>query len=99
MVNQYGFSHDYLGKVNVFEYKNTKFTLVGTEYQQLPIKNLYKLLSYTKPSIMLLQLRPDQILKSIDIAPKNEKTAKFSNRGYFSQIVHPGIYETQEIIF
>jgi len=74
----------------VFEYKNTKFTLIGTDYQHIPTKNLYKLLSFSKPSIILLQLRPDQVLKSIDLEPKNEKTGKFSNRLYFSQLMHPG---------
>ncbi len=34
-----------IGKVNVFDYKNTHFTLIGTQYHNLPLKNIYKLLS------------------------------------------------------
>lgn len=47
-------------------------------------------MSYTKPSTVVLQIRPDQVLKSIDVNPKNEKTNKFSNRQYFGQLFHPG---------
>ncbi len=82
----------FLGKINVFEYKDTKFTLVGALYNQLPIKNLYKIISFAKPDIILLQLRPDQILKSVDLNPLNPATKKFSNRNYFAQILHSGTH-------
>ena len=77
------------GRVNIFDYKNTRFTLVGTQYEFIPPKNLYKILLYTKPSIIVLQARPDQILKKFNINPTNQEK-KFSNRKYFSQLLRKG---------
>jgi len=75
--------------VNIFKYKGTNFTLVGSQYEFLPIKNIYKILSHAKPSVIVLQARPDQILKSIDLNPLNKEN-KFSNRKYFAQLKHNG---------
>lgn len=73
------------GRVNIFNYKETKMTLVGAQYEFLPIKNIYQILSFSKPDIVLLQVKPDQIINNFKILLKKEKTHKFSSVKYFSQ--------------
>lgn len=74
------------GRVNIFNYNDTKITLVGAQYEFLPIKNLYQILNYSKPDILLLQIKPDQILKKLKIFVTKEGSKKiFSNTRYFSQ--------------
>ena len=73
------------GRVNIFNYKETKFTLVGAQYEFLPIKNVYQILNYSKPDVVLLQIKPDQLLDNFKILLKKEKNQKFSSSKYFSQ--------------
>jgi len=77
------------GRVNIFNYKETKFTLVGSQYEFLPIKNIYQILSYSKPDVVLLQVKPDQILENFKILLKKEKNQKFSSTKFFSQCLRP----------
>ena len=73
------------GRVNIFNYKDTKFTLVGAQYEFIPIKNIFKILNYSKPDLVLLQVKPDQVMKKFKILLKKEKNNKFSSLKYFSQ--------------
>lgn len=75
------------GRVNIFEYNSSKITLVGAQYEFLPIKNIFHLLNYSKPDVVLLQVKPDQILKNFKLLLKSEKTQQFSNSKYFSQCI------------
>lgn len=42
------------GKVHLFKYLDVNFTLAGSAWEHIPNKNLYKLLSYTRPEVILL---------------------------------------------
>ncbi|KRX06902.1 hypothetical protein PPERSA_11547 [Pseudocohnilembus persalinus] len=78
------------GKVNILNYKNSKITMVGTQYQFLPIKNIYKILRHSKPDVICLQVRPDQILNNFVVNIKNPETGYFSSSRYFKQIQKDG---------
>ena len=54
-----------LGDANKFILNQTEVILVGTIYNRIPIENLYKLLNYVKPDIILIQQRPDRMLGGI----------------------------------
>ena len=73
------------GRVNIFNYKETKFTMVGAQYEFLPIKNIFQILNYSKPDLVLLQIKPDQIMNNFKILLKKEENQKFSSAKYFSQ--------------
>ncbi|CAD8080373.1 unnamed protein product [Paramecium sonneborni] len=68
------------GKVHIFKYQDIIFTLAGSQWEHVPIKNLYKLLLFSRPSLIMLQMKPDQILKGFDYKFK-------SSKDYINQIV------------
>jgi hypothetical protein len=65
-------------------------TLIGTDFSVLPIKNMYKLLSYSKPDLIVMPIAPDTVLKHFKPFIKNPKTEKFSNRLYINQLIRRG---------
>ncbi|CAD8061843.1 unnamed protein product [Paramecium primaurelia] len=68
------------GKVHIFNYQDVNFTLAGSQWEHIPIKNLYKLLLFSRPSLIMLQMKPDQILKGFDYKFK-------SSKDYINQII------------
>ncbi|KAL4498407.1 hypothetical protein ABPG72_013213 [Tetrahymena utriculariae] len=78
------------GRVNVFDYKDTHMTLVGTNYHNLPLKNIYKLLTNTQPDLILLQIRPDQLLDNFKICTNSSETGYFSSTLYAQQVIRTG---------
>lgn len=79
------------GKVHVFKYKDVQFTLVGTQYSHLPLKNIYKLLVNAQPDLMVLQMRPDYVLGNFkSFVARPDTPDKFSSSLYFDQLRRQG---------
>ncbi|KAM3140761.1 hypothetical protein pb186bvf_007166 [Paramecium bursaria] len=55
------------GKVHIFKYQGVQFTLSGSNWETVPNKNIYKLLLNSMPDLIMLQIRPDHILRNFDI--------------------------------
>ena len=69
-----------------FSYKNSNFSITGCNYEHIPLENIYKSVLYTKPDIIFLCIRPDELLSKFFLNLKNPKTGKFSNRKYVNQL-------------
>ena len=78
------------GMVRILNYKGAQVTLVSSYYDPMPVENLWRILKYSKPDQILLQLRPDQMLENFRLNVKNPKTGQFSNRLYTQQLFRYG---------
>ena len=89
------------GKVNCFKFNESKFTLVGTQMNFVPLKNTYKLVSLTKPDAIVLPIRPDTLLSHFNCSIKHTDNSNpaFSSRKYFDQIARRGfeVMPSQEL--
>lgn len=82
------FSSHIHGSINSFNYNSSELTILGTQYESTPIKNIYKILSATKPDIVYLQIRPEVFLTNFRINPK--EGGKFQKLTYLKQLVRSG---------
>lgn len=55
-----------LGDAVKVKHNNIELYIIGTMYERIDSINLYKLLNYVKPDLIILQMRPDRILTNID---------------------------------
>jgi len=55
-----------LGRAVKLQYKNLEVFIIGTIYERVDVLNIYKMLNYIKPDMIMLQMRPDRILSKID---------------------------------
>lgn len=55
-----------LGNAVKLYYNNLEVFIIGTMYERIDVLNIYKMLNYIKPDIVMLQMRPDRILSKID---------------------------------
>ena len=46
---------------------------IGADYKEFEVKNLYKALNVIKPDVVLLQVRPDEILEGFEPADSVKK--------------------------
>lgn len=82
------FSSHVHGSIDSFNYNTSELTILGTQYETTPIKNIYKILSASKPDIVYLQIRPEIFLTNFRINPK--ENGKFKKLTYFKQLVRSG---------
>lgn len=73
------------GRANVINYKDAKLSFVSTYFSGLNLSSLYSILAVTKPDLILMQLRPDSLLKNFVIKDPSEE--KFDEDKYFEQLV------------
>ena len=74
------------GGFSNFIYKDTNFSITGCNYEHIPLENIYKSTLYTKPDVIFLSIRPDEILSDFYLNLRNPKNGKFSQRKYFDQL-------------
>jgi len=55
-----------LGNAVKLYYKNLEVFIIGTMYERIDVLNIYKMLNYIKPDMVMLQMRPDRMLTKID---------------------------------
>jgi hypothetical protein len=55
-----------LGDAIQLKHNNIELYIIGTVYERINSINLYKLLNYVKPDLIVLQMRPDRLLTNID---------------------------------
>lgn len=73
------------GSIEIFTYKGVQYTVAGSNWEQVPNKNVYKLLVHSRPDVVLVQVRPDVVLRNFEYFPTRE-SPKFSSSRYFEQI-------------
>jgi hypothetical protein len=55
-----------IGDAIKLSHKNLELFVIGTMYDRISPANLYKVLNYVKPDLVLLQMRPDRMLSGIE---------------------------------
>jgi hypothetical protein len=76
-----------LGDATKFKLNETEVLLVGTIYNRIPIENLYKLLNYVKPDIILIQQRPDRLLGGIFDSVANLNKSLIDENKYIEKLI------------
>jgi hypothetical protein len=51
------------GCVKIINYKGAHITLVSSYYDPIPVMNLWKIMTQARPELILMQIRPDQLLQ------------------------------------
>ena len=77
------------GKANVVNYNGAVINYVSTHFENIPFVNMWKILTSTRPDIIVAQLRPDQILNNFKLNMYDSEE-KFKEEEYFDQLVRKG---------
>ncbi|CDW83262.1 UNKNOWN [Stylonychia lemnae] len=85
-------------------FRSSNVLFVGADFEDFTLKNIYKSLNVFKPDLVLLQLRPDDVLNqfSTDLVKVNSETneVQLDEEKYLSQIVREGweLYPNTKLI-
>ena len=56
--------------------------MIGCQFHEIPKSNIWKLLRYTNPDTLLLQVRPDAVLKNFQVSLYDKETGDFDLEAY-----------------
>ena len=74
------------GTYEAFKYKGKHIGIMGFNYTNVKLADIWKTLLLSKADVILLAVRPDLFLRDFRLNLRNPKTENFSNRLYYAQL-------------
>lgn len=86
---------DQNGFVDVINIDGVNITMVSGNFSNLPFKNMWQIMNYAKPDLIMLGVRPDNYFKGFQIdngkkIDDGENGTGWDVHSYVDQLVRPG---------